>query len=199
MDEAERETISYYDRNAERFVADTAGASMGELQSKFASMLPKGGRILDLGCGSGRDSLAFTRAGFRVDAMDGSASMCEAAHSLTGLPVEHATFEDYEPRGPYDGIWACSSLLHVPSAHMPELLEKYAAALRPGGILYLSFKYGAFEGMRHGRWFTDMDEESLRALFAHVEGLELSEVEVTSDVRPNRAGEMWLNAWCATK
>ncbi len=46
MDEATRETISYYDENAKRFVADTAGARMGELQSKFASMLPKGGRIL---------------------------------------------------------------------------------------------------------------------------------------------------------
>ena len=62
MDEATRETISYYDENAKRFVADTAGARMGELQSKFASMLPKGGRILDLGCGSGRDSLAFLKA-----------------------------------------------------------------------------------------------------------------------------------------
>lgn len=154
MDEATRETISYYDENAKRFVADTAGARMGELQSKFASMLPKGGRILDLGCGSGRDSLAFLKAGFKVDAMDGSAAMCRAAHALTSLPVAHATFENYEPQGPYDGIWACSSLLHVPSAKLPAIIGKYAGALKSGGTFYLSFKYGTFEGMRHGRWFT---------------------------------------------
>ncbi len=195
MDEATRETISYYDENAKRFVADTAGARMGELQSKFASMLPKGGRILDLGCGSGRDSLAFLKAGFKVDAMDGSAAMCRAAHALTSLPVAHATFEDYEPQGPYDGIWACSSLLHVPSAKLPAIIGKYAGALKSGGTFYLSFKYGTFEGMRHGRWFTDMDEELLRSLVAHVEGLRLNEIEVTADVRPGRAGEIWANAW----
>lgn len=186
--------ISCYDENAERFVADTAGASMGALQSEYASMLPKGGRILGLGCGGGRDSLAFLRAGFQVDAMDGSAAMCEAARALTNLPVEHATFEDYESQGPYDGIWACSSLLHVPSAQLPGLLEKYVAALRSGGAFYLSFKYDTSEGMRHDRWFTDMNEESLQALIAHVGGLRLNEIEATSDVRSGRAYEMWVNA-----
>ena len=116
MDESTRETISYCDENAGRLVANTAGASMGALQSKFASMLPAVGRTLDLGCGSGRDSLVFMGVGFRVDAMDGSAAMCKAARELTGLPAAHATFENYEPQGPYDGIWVCSSLLHVPSA-----------------------------------------------------------------------------------
>lgn len=196
MDEPTRETIAYYGENAERFVADTAGARMGALRSKFASMIPRDGRVLDLGCGSGRDSLAFLKAGLEVDAMDGSAAMCEAAHALTGLPVTHATFEDYEPQGPYNGIWACSSLLHVPAAKLPALLEKYAAALVPGGAFYLSFKCGTFEGMRHGRWFTDMDEELLRSLVAHAEGLRLNEIEVTPDVRPGRVGEMWVNAWC---
>lgn len=131
--------------------------------------------------------------------MDGSAAMCKAARELTGLPVAHATFEDYEPQGPYDDIWVCSSLPHVPSAQLPTIIGKYAAALRPGGTFYLSFKYGTFEGMRHGRWFNDMDEESLRAPVAHVEGLKLNEIEVTSDVRPDRAGETWANIWSEFK
>lgn len=105
-------------------------------------------------------------------------------HGLTGLPVAHATFEDYEPQGPYNGIWACSSLMHVPLAQLPTIIGKYAAALGPGGAFYLSFKYGTFEGIRHGRWFNDMDEESLRVLVAHVEGLKLDEIEVTSESVP---------------
>ena len=196
MDESTRETIGYYDTNATRFVADTADIEFGALQREFIRRLPKGGRVLDLGCGSGRDSLAFLRAGLAVDAVDGSARMAEAARELTGLPVTHATFSDYEPQGPYDGIWACSSLLHVPAAELPGVIFKYARALKLGGTFYLSFKLGAHDGMRNGRWFTDLDEPALRALVAEVPGLRVDRVEITGDVRPGRSGEKWLNAWC---
>ena len=70
MDESTRETIGYYDANAAGFVADTAGVEFGELQREFVRRLPEGGRVLDLGCGSGRDSLAFLRAGLEVDAVE---------------------------------------------------------------------------------------------------------------------------------
>ena len=100
MDESTRKTIGFYDANAANYVAETAGVEFGALQREFAQRLPEGGRVLDLGCGSGRDSLAFLKAGFEVDAVDGSAQMVEAASGLTGLPVAHAFFTDYEPKGP---------------------------------------------------------------------------------------------------
>ena len=190
------ETIGYYDGNAKKFIADTANIEFGALQKAFADMLPEGGRILDLGCGSGRDSLAFLKAGFAVDAVDGSAEMASAASELTGMKVEHATFADFEPKRVYDGIWACSSLLHVPAAELPAIVAKYAAALKPGGRVYLSFKLGDHDGMRNGRWFTDMTEQSFRRLIDDVEDLTVDRVDVTSDVRPGRADEKWLNAWC---
>ncbi len=84
MDENTRETIGYYETNATRFVADTADVEFGALQREFAQRLPKGGRVLDLGCGSGRDSLAFLKVGFEVDAVDGSEQMVKAASELTG-------------------------------------------------------------------------------------------------------------------
>ena len=193
---ATQDTIGYYDANARRFIADTANVEFGALQRAFAGMRPEGGRILDLGCGSGRDSLAFLKAGFLVDAVDGSTEMAKAASELTGLPVAHAFFADYEPAGVYDGVWACSSLLHVPAAELPVIISKYAAALKPGGVFYLSFKLGDHDGMRNGRWFTDMTEGSFRSLIGGVDGLTIDRIDVTSDVRPDRVDEKWLNAWC---
>ena len=122
--------------------------------------------------------------------------MVKAASELTGLPVVHALFADYEPEGFYDGIWACSSLLHVPVAELPLIVAKYAAALKPGGTFYLSFKLGAHDGMRNGRWFTDLDESAFRNLVAEIPELRIDRIDVTSDVRPGRGNEKWLNAWC---
>ena len=189
MDESTRETIGYYDANAAGYVANTADVEFGALQGEFIRRLPMGGRVLDLGCGSGRDSLAFLKAGLSVDAIDGSEQMVKAASGLTGLPVAHATFSGYEPKGPYDGIWACSSLLHVPAAQLAGVIAKYACALAPGGTFYLSFKLGFHDGMRGGRWFTDLDEPALRALIAEVPGLRVDRVDVTDDVRPGRSDE----------
>lgn len=196
MSKATEDTIGYYDGNAVGFVTGTVNVEFGALQKAFADMLPEGGRILDLGCGSGRDSLAFLKAGFGVDAVDGSAQMVRAASELTGLPVVHALFADYEPEGFYNGIWACSSLLHVPAAELADVIAKYARALVPGGIFYLSFKLGNHDGMRNGRWFTDLDKPAFRNLIAEVPELRIDRIDVTSDVRPGRADEKWLNAWC---
>lgn len=193
---ATEDTIAYYDANADKFIADTANVEFGALQQAFADMLPEGGRILDLGCGSGRDSRAFLEAGFAVDAVDGSAQMAKAASELTGLPVAHALFSDYVPESRYDGIWACSSLLHVPAPELSAIIAKYAAALKPGGVFYLSFKLGSHDGMRRGRWFTDMDEETFRSLIGGVKGMTVNRIDVTSDVRPGRSSEKWFNAWC---
>ena len=135
VDRSTRETIGYYDANAKSYVAETANVEFGALQREFARRLPRGGRVLDLGCGSGRDSLAFLRAGFEVDAVDGSAQMVEASSRLTGLPVAHALFEDFEPQGPYDGIWACSSLLHVPASKLASVIAKYVEGMPPNGSL----------------------------------------------------------------
>ena len=122
--------------------------------------------------------------GFEVDAVDGSEQMVKAASGLTGLPVAHATFSDYEPQGPYDGVWACSSLLHVPASELPAVISKYARALKPGGTFYLSFKLGAHDGMRGGHWFTDLDEPALRVLIAEVPGLRVDRVDVTDAAAP---------------
>ena len=99
----------------------------------------------------------------------------------------------------YDAIWACSSILHLSYAELVEVLQKMVTALKEKGLIYTSFKYGTYEGMRNGRYFIDMTEESLEKLLEEVEGLELEETWITSDVRPGRGEEKWLNLFLRKK
>ena len=102
-------------------------------------------------------------------------------------------FQDLDVIAAYDGIWACASILHLPKDELKAVLEKIAAALKDQGVLYTSFKYGTFEGMRGGRYFTDFTEDSLREFFESVPELQIFETWITNDVRPGRGEERWIN------
>ena len=186
-------TLDYYDRIAEEFAADTRDADVGELHALFLSHLPAGGRILDLGCGSGRDSRLFLDKGYEVVAVDGSREFCKIASSLIGQEVLCRTFEELDFEEEFDGVWACASILHVPSERLPGVFARISRALKRGGFFYASFKYGVFEGERNGRYFTDLDEAGFAKLVAGFTEFETVETRITSDVRPGRAEEKWLN------
>ena len=189
-------TIEYYDHNAGAFVAGTVGASMDDALGQFVALLPPGASVLDWGCGSGRDSLALRNMGYNVTSVDASPSMAAEALAATGTNVRVETFDELPEKDTYDGIWACSSLLHVRPDDLPGVLGKAARALKPGGVLYCSFKYGTSRGYRSGRWFTDMDEDALSALLAP--RFEAIRMWKTADVRPERSDLTWLNC-LATK
>ncbi len=188
-------TIEYYNNNAEKFVQDTQTVSMSDVQKTFLAKIPAGAAILDLGCGSGRDSKVFLDAGYKVISVDGSEKMCEATAALTGLPAICASFQDYEPDCEFDGIWACASLLHLLPDEVKTVVSKLAKSLKSGGCFYMSFKYGDYRGDRNERYFTDFTEDSLRELLKDVEDLVADFFEITSDVRPGREQEKWLNAF----
>jgi SAM-dependent methyltransferase len=186
-------SVDYYNQNAEIYFADTVKADVQDLRSKFLTYVPTGGDILDAGCGSGRDTLAFHRAGYRVTAFDASPELCRLAREYAGLPIIQITFQEMTWRGAFDGIWTCASLLHVPRMELPEILQCFVNALRPNGVLYASFKYGSGERIVGGRQFTDMTEIELGRLLQSV-GLSSAEYWTTNDVRPGRKSEQWLNA-----
>ena len=192
--EAADATLAYYAANAEAFASSTVSVEFTAMQERFVELLEPGARVLDLGCGSGRDAKRFSEAGFAVDAVDGSPELCRIAAEFTGLPVRCMRFEELSAVAEYDGIWACSSILHVPSAQLPALLTSMAVALRDDGVIYTSFKYGEGEGMRHGRYFSDFTEETFARLLEQVPALCEEEHWVSSDVRPGRGGERWLKA-----
>lgn len=185
--------IEYYNENAESFFAGTVNADMSLWRDKFEKLLPDGGRVLDLGCGSGRDSLAFKQHGKTVVAFDASSKMCEMASKLIGQDVLQMRFDEIAFEDEFDGIWACASLLHVQSDELPDILGKVRKALKKQGILYISFKYGEGTVKRGERSFSDHTEVSVRKLLDDA-GFDVLKCGVTSDIRPGRADEKWVNA-----
>ncbi len=190
---AKDHTIDYYNTNVNAFFDTTINADVSELRQKFLEYIPASGCILDFGCGSGRDTKAFLDSGYKVDAIDGSKELCEKASAYTGIDVENKYFEDLDEEEKYDGIWACSSILHLDKEHLKPVLKKMIKALKPEGVIYTSFKYGVFEGDRNGRFFTDFTEESFTGFIKDITELEIKETWITSDVRPGRGEEKWLN------
>lgn len=186
------ETIEYYNRNAESFVSGTINADMHEIRDRFLKHVKPGGMILDAGCGSGRDSLAFMGAGYQVEAFDASPEICRLASETLGFTVECKRFEELTGESRYDGIWACASLLHVREKDLPDVMHRLAKLLKPNGILYASFKEGTTERVKDGRFFHDMTEQSCYGLFSEA-GLEVLEVNRNQDVREGRSGEFWVN------
>jgi 2-polyprenyl-3-methyl-5-hydroxy-6-metoxy-1,4-benzoquinol methylase len=188
------ETIAYYDMNAQRFFDQTVDVDMTSLYRPFLELLPDGGRILDAGCGSGRDSLYFKLQGYGVEAFDASAEMCRLANILTGMPVRQMTFDEVEWYSEFDGIWACASLLHVERASVTAVLEKLAYAMKPTGVLFISTKRRDEEWRKEGRFFNGYKEESFSRLIESQSLLRLASLWTTADTRPGRESEIWLNA-----
>ena len=188
-----QKTIDYYDSHAEEFFSGTIDADMSECRARFLAYLPRGKKILDAGCGSGRDILAFLEAGYEVEAFDASAELCRIASQKTGVAVRKQRFEDLPGEEAYDGIWACASLLHGDRQDLPDVLRRLDLMRNPGGVLYASFKHGTGEREKGGRYFNDLTEEALAELLSNA-GFEVKELFITADVRSGRGDEKWVNA-----
>lgn len=192
MSDCEEKTINYYNSNAIEFQKSISSSDMKETCNRFLSYLSKPAYILDLGCGTGRDSCYFRNCGFSVLPVDASKEMCKIASEVSGVTARLLKFNDLDYIEEFDGIWACASLLHVPSVDIHDVLSKIEIALKKGGYLYCSVKYGQYEGERDGRYFTDYDEKGIKSLFSSIHSLKMIDIWLTDDVRPERNNK-WIN------
>lgn len=192
----------FYDANARAFISTTRDVDMSNIHRRFLAALPiiagKAARILDAGSGSGRDALSFRLHGYSVSAFDASPAMVVATGDHAGVPVRQMRFEDFAWEHPFEGIWACASLLHVAEADLPEVINRLAAHLVPSGAIYMSFKRGTGERVKEGRCFTDMTRESLAVILDGCGAFIEPDIWESQDCRPDRASEVWVNA-VATK
>lgn len=190
---SDKRTLDYYNTKAKDFVSDTVDVVFTEIQDIFLEYIPVGGRLLDFGCGSGRDTKYFLSKGYDVDATDGSEELCKIASEYAGVQVKQMLFEELDKVEVYDGIWACASILHVEKKQLPDIMKKIAIATKMGGVVYTSFRYGDFEGVRNGRFFTYLTEESFGEILESFPELVIEKLWISADVRAERGEERWLN------
>ena len=186
-------TLNWYRENVEDFIANSGHVDMTMLYRKFLDQVSSGRYIMDLGCGAGGASLYFTQQGYQVLAVDGCSELCDYTRQRVGCEARVMRFEELDYTDAFDGIWACASLLHVPSTELPDIFRRMITALKPGGTIYTSFKYGTFEGERNGRRFTDYTEETFSAFIKQFPELTIEDQWISADIRPGRSNEKWLN------
>ena len=188
-------TVKYYNENARLYYDSTVSVDMSAAYQPFLDLLPVGAKVLDAGCGSGRDSLFFRGLGFEVHAFDASEEMVRLSSKLLDQEVKLMRFEELDLSENYDGIWACSSLLHVDRQDLVSVISALADSLKEGGVFYMSFKYGDRQFWKDGRYFNCMDEGVFGTVIEQIPVLSLDRLCLTADVRPGREVEHWLNAY----
>lgn len=189
-------SIEFYNENATEFYNNTVSADMTETHEDFLKYVKPMGRVLDAGCGSGRDTVFFLSKGLSVVSIDASDEMVRLSSELTGQKTIKMRFQDISFFEEFDGVWACASLLHVSRGEIDDVIEKITKSLKPEGIFYASFKYGDEEVIREGRLFNSYNKKTLKSLIAKQKGLTLIRVWKTQDVRPDRNDEFWINVLC---
>jgi trans-aconitate methyltransferase len=160
---ADQKTIDVYNAKASDYADKFSRTKPDRDLRNFIDSVPKGGLVLDLGCGPGNSAAMMQSAGLVAEAMDASAQMVELACTKYGLNVKQATFDDLDANARYDGIWANFSLLHASKPDMPRHLAAIHKALKPGGHFHIGMKLGTGEKRdTMDRMYTYYEEAELK-------------------------------------
>lgn len=191
--EADSQTIDYYNKNGEEYAEKTLHLQLNDQWLEFTTHIKPKGKILDIGCGSGRDMIKFQQLGFFTEGLEASPVMARIARQNSGsvvheIPIEKMTFNEQ-----FDGVWACASLLHVHEDNLLLVFEKIFTSLKSDGCFYFSLKHGKGQ-IRHDdeRLFVYYNESRLRGLlnkFNYINTLRIW----TSEDSAQRAGNLWMN------
>lgn len=166
-------TINYYDKNAKNYFDETININMQKSYDRFLKHI-KGSYILDLGCGSGRDSKYFLDKGYKVKSVDGSREMCLLASKYLNREVDHLYFKDINYINEFDGIWACASLLHLSKKQLKNILEKMSLALKNNGYMYICLKNGKSEEYDdRGRFYSYYTKEEFYEIISLFKELDI--------------------------
>lgn len=188
-------TLEYYNKNALTYYEQTLSGNLQENYERFLNNLPQKAYILDFGCGSGRDSKYFLDNGYQVKSIDGSIEMCKLASEYIKEKVSCMKFNELNDINTYDGIWACSSILHVEKENLSSILIKMINALKVNGIIYTSFKKGNGYEIKEGKYYNYLTKEEMEAILKEISNnvkiIDYFETLPSTKIKAN--GTIWIN------
>ena len=135
-------TLKVYRQQAQRIASLPVANRCKFYLKAFMDKMPPGGTVLDLGCGAGWAAMALSRHGFDTYAMDGVPELAAIASSKLPRPASVLRFDEVDAPETFDGIFACDALHYVPREAVPFILGTLSMALKPGGVMFASFKQG---------------------------------------------------------
>ncbi len=187
-------TLKYYRDNAEEYTLETINFDYHDhMRQRFLGLLDPNSLILDLGCGSGRDSRFFLDLDHQVIAVDAVSEIAACASKFLGKPVRVQKAEELDETDTYDGIWACASLLHIPRSRIKETFNCIIRALKPQGIWYMSFKAGKTECLDNKmRFFNNYSLPIMQQLLEQFPQLKIIEISETPSLLRGEK-QQWLN------
>lgn len=193
MDSQER-TLNYYDNNAEEFVNNTFSVDTTQTIAGFVKNIRVGGEILDVGCGSGRDSKYFLELGYKVTAFDASKEIANIASDKINHPVLHLQVQEMNWENKFDGVWAMASLLHLPKDEIPNAIQKCITSLKEGGTFFASFKSGEGESFDNkGRYFSYFSIEELNTIMETFPEIDKFKVTYSGTEDALKRDVTWIN------
>lgn len=183
----------YYENNAKAYAAETFSADMSKQYKIFLPLLKKQARILDLGSGSGRDARYFQNKGYQVTALEPSRNLCAEIGKVFSGEIICSNIQNYQPREPFDGIWACASLIHLPEKEVLSFFKNINLYLNDSGLIYISGKNGITTGKApDGRYYLEFTGQLIEKILASNKSLKLERQWYTEDVS-GRKGFRWMN------
>lgn len=183
----------YYNKNASDMIENTLKLDLQPIYERFEVYLKPGVKVLDVGFGSGRDSLHFDAMSYEVVSIDFAEEVYYRGKNLLNTEVLLVDVRDIKYKNEFEGIWASAVFFHFNEQEIIDVLKRCHEALKDKGVIYLSFKYGEEAIFRHGRYFNDFTESKFTDLMKAVDGFDITEIWKTQDARVNHQSQHWLN------
>lgn len=182
--------MDYYKENANEFIQNTLDIDMSDFYAQFEAYLVPGAKVLDIGCGAGRDLKHFKESSYDASGIEPCVELANFAQNYSNCEVLKTGINDFKTTDKFDGIWACASLLHLTDDELVKAFSNIKKLMQKNATFYCSFKLGDFKGQRGGRYYNDQTLESISRLIASE--LVIVKSWITEDVRVGHT-EKWLN------